>query len=367
MSAESEHEPHVHSQATPTDPPPDEPLPTEYAGAGLEAGGDPQFIPSPGEDIRADQPGMAPPAGAPGPAPPPRRPDHGRHDPPQAGPKPPPRTTDAQGMSSGGRLVANMMLIALGAGLMAGGFALGRAYAPPRPPGEVSNQMPPDAVAKEDMKKTTDQVEKLRTDLDGLGKRVDARPDYGPDVKMIRDDLTALKGTVTDYPARLDSLTQKVDTVSRTQMAQSGGGADPRGDVDKRLADLSAVVDNLRSELNSRPSAANPPRDVNAEGQAMEQAVGLFRAKKFNEARDAFRKLQATYPDDARVTYYAALSNGWATGDWQNETVRLVNTAMEQEKSGRPGAAQVDAAFANLTKAEGKEWLDGYRQRIKAK
>ena len=69
------------------------------------------------------------------------------------------------------------------------------------------------------------------------------------------------------------------------------------------------------------------------------------------------------HPDDARVWYYSALANGLATKQWKGETEELVNKGVDCEKSGNPAAAEIDAAFSNLTKANGQDWLAYYRKR----
>ena len=75
-----------------------------------------------------------------------------------------------------------------------------------------------------------------------------------------------------------------------------------------------------------------------------------------------FRKLTDEFPKDARVWYYAALSNGLATNQWRGETERLVNQGVEREKAGSPKAPEIDAVMTDLAPAS-KKWLDFYRQR----
>ena len=68
-------------------------------------------------------------------------------------------------------------------------------------------------------------------------------------------------------------------------------------------------------------------------------------------------------PDDARVWYFTALANGLATKQWTGETEELVARGVEREKAGTPPAADIDAAFSDLTRANGKDWLAYYRRR----
>jgi predicted Zn-dependent protease len=97
---------------------------------------------------------------------------------------------------------------------------------------------------------------------------------------------------------------------------------------------------------------------------AMGQGVDLFKAGKYKEASDVFRKLTESNPDDARVWYYAALSRGSATKDWGGETTRLVEKGIEREKAGTPDSAKIDSVFTDLNAAF-RPWLDAYRKMAK--
>ena len=94
----------------------------------------------------------------------------------------------------------------------------------------------------------------------------------------------------------------------------------------------------------------------------MDDAVKLFKANKFKEAEDQFLKMTEANPNDARVWYFAALSNGLATGKWDGKTAELVQKGIEREKAGSPKPAEIDTAFRDLTTATGKDWLAGYRK-----
>jgi hypothetical protein len=94
---------------------------------------------------------------------------------------------------------------------------------------------------------------------------------------------------------------------------------------------------------------------------SLDQGAELFKAGKYKEASDAFKKLTESNPNDARVWYYAALSRGSATKDWLGETVRMVQKGIEREKAGSPEGAKIDAAFADLNPTF-KKWLGTYRE-----
>lgn len=369
MPSETDHPEHQQPEHPSSDQPSDSPEYAEQSASEIASPGhSPAFVASPPPDPQAAH---SPPRTNPKPP-----------DQPQAGSAPPVvKPGSSPAMSSGTRLVANLLLIALGAGLMAGGFGLGRLYAPPRPPGETADKpTAADMVKPEDFKKLNDEVVKQKSTLDDLSKQITSRPDYRPEIEMQRDKLTQLSGMVSEFNSRFDSINQKLETISRTQTAQSGDAPAPT-DLSRRVTDIAQIVDNLRADLNARGGTSNaravssgdsangngnpPHQDLIGDAQAMEQAVDLFKDKKYPQARDAFRKLQAVYPTDARVWYYSALANGFTTGDWLNETQRLVNVGIEREKAGTPDSTKIDAMFAGLTPATGRGWLADYRKRVK--
>ena len=69
--------------------------------------------------------------------------------------------------------------------------------------------------------------------------------------------------------------------------------------------------------------------------------------------------------NDARVDYYAALAHGFATGQRRGEVERLVARGIEHEAAGEPERSKIDEAFADLSAAQGKDWLAAYRKRAR--
>jgi len=104
--------------------------------------------------------------------------------------------------------------------------------------------------------------------------------------------------------------------------------------------------------------------DTHVDDAKLSQGIELFKQGKYNDAYAYFEKLKQTHPDDARVWYYAALSSGISTRKWveDSEARRLVLKGVEREKAGTPPAPEIDAAFRDLTKMTGKEWLEYYRK-----
>jgi TolA-binding protein len=212
------------------------------------------------------------------------------------------------------------------------------------------------------------------------------------DVKAIKSELDGISGQVKELQAKiegmpkaashdvLEKLQAKVDELSKGDEAMSKkfDDLDGRvGSVDKSLAQVREEVGSLKGDVKkvsetamasatteSRPDEAAKPADVNVEDQAVSQGADLYEAGKYKEANDTFRKATEAAPNDARVWYFAALSNGMATNQWQGETIRLVSKGVEREKAGTPDSAKIDQMFAKLP-AKQKAWLEYYRKTAK--
>ena len=323
----------------------------------------PQFddSPPPRDDphgTETDQPGTPPPAGAP-------------TSPGLAKPADAPRPSLAAQQAAPARqstvsIMSTITMSVATAGLIMGGYALYRAFAPPRPPGEVTSGEMGDMVKKEDLKKATDRMDQIATDLDQAKKQIEARPDYAPQLKMQADRLNELSQSVSQMTPMFDSVNQKLDTLGKVQGTTAPGRIDA---MDKQVEEMARALDALRANVASIQRAgggggASTNAEAALEMQAMDSAVELFKAQKYTEARDAFVKLQASTPNDARVWYLAAIANGFATGVWVGETERMVNTGLDHEKAGQPSSGRIDSTLAFLTPNTGKAWLADYRKRI---
>jgi hypothetical protein len=96
----------------------------------------------------------------------------------------------------------------------------------------------------------------------------------------------------------------------------------------------------------------------------LDLAIGLFQEGQYTQARQVLVRLQRARPQDARVSYYSALTNGLTTGVWDGETKMLLDKAVKRERAGTPSRAQVDAAMAGLKPEQGKSWLARQRQQV---
>ncbi len=181
-------------------------------------------------------------------------------------------------------------------------------------------------------------------------------------------DVPADSERITKRLAEVDGRLQAVGHEADEARSLARAASDSAKDRDK-VAALETQIKSLRDEIaklrDATPKAA-PVRVATANDLA--PAVNLLRDRQFPGASAAFRTLTASHPDDARVWYYAALANGYATGQWRGETEDLVNKGVDRERAGTPSAAEVDAAFAEiLPPGPGRDWLSFYRQRAAAK
>jgi TolA-binding protein len=225
---------------------------------------------------------------------------------------------------------------------------------------------------------TTARMSDLSGKLDELRSRVDKLPKA-----LTAQDLNPLKERL----ALLDELSRKVDAVGQRVNSLPGKIDQDSRNITTLTADLAGMrneVASLRNNIHASaekpstravkpsddsekprtPSTSEPPREISPPVSSLLQSgIESYQKKQYSDASTVFAGLVKTQPDDARIWYYAALSRGFATGDWKGETERLVTQGVEREKAGKPTKTQIDAAFADLTTATGKDWLAFYRRR----
>jgi cell division protein FtsB len=203
------------------------------------------------------------------------------------------------------------------------------------------------------------EVERLKEQIASLSKGIEKnaqRPNDEPRLKAIEDRLTELGKSIADLADRSDAMNKQFASMNTGQTTVTG----PRvGAIEERVDELAATLESLRSTLPK--IAASPVAE--ASGNEMDRAIELFKQTKWAEAHNAFGRLELTMPDDARVWYFAGLTNGLSTKDWRGESARLANEGVTREKAGKPDKVLIDAAFADLTAATGKDWLAFFRNR----
>jgi TolA-binding protein len=194
------------------------------------------------------------------------------------------------------------------------------------------------------------------TDLEPLNHRLTA-------VEDLRGKVQALESRINPLPLQLEDDGRKITTMMadidgvRKQVASLQTELTTKLKADKPSAKRDTM---LAETSHERAREIEPPRK-----ELLQREIDLFRQKKYDQASDAFDSLTRTKPDDARVWYFAALSRGLATRDWQGQTEKLVTEGVEREKAGTPEKSQIDSAFADLTAETGKDWLAFYRRRAR--
>lgn len=226
---------------------------------------------------------------------------------------------------------------------------------------KLSKSEQPIKDTAEQAKKADEQlkpdVEKLKTRVQDLAKTMEERPappNYAPQFKAIDDRISDLGKSLADLTDRYNTLNKQLAAVGSGETLATSPKFEA---VEKRIAEVSGTVEALKAEVSALTTPSALAMD------AFGQSVKLFKEGKWAEAKDAFTRLQAIMGDDARVWYFSALANGLATRDWKGESDRLAAEGMARERAGKPEKAKIDAAFADLTTATGKDWLAYYRSR----
>jgi hypothetical protein len=201
----------------------------------------------------------------------------------------------------------------------------------------------------------------LGRELARLEGRLNARtnappaPPAPPDLAPLRtriDDLVKESQRLSPLPATFESLRQRVDALDKGLNAL-------RTDVAAVPKQLDASLNALKDAMVSRPA----PDPVSPADIARDLGAALFREGKYPAAREVFLTLVQNYPNDARLWYFAALTNGLTSGDWAGESEGMVRRGLACEQKGRPKRSDIDAQFSTFTKEQGKDWLEEWRKR----
>ena len=165
------------------------------------------------------------------------------------------------------------------------------------------------------------------------------------------DELAKSLAVLGPVPDRLSKLDARV------------GGLDAAVQGFKeKFAGLTAEVQKIKAAPRPADSVVRPRISVALDARSFAEAVGLFKASKYQEAENAFKKMEASGVGDARVAYYEAFVHAMLTGDWRGQEVtRLAGKGAALEKAGKPAAVEIDEAFADL-QADLKPWLAFFRK-----
>ena len=223
---------------------------------------------------------------------------------------------------------------------------------------------------KNDLAKLTGQLEALSAKVAGLPK-----PPPPPDLKPIQaklDDLSKSVASVQGVSAKLDQVDAQVKSleagvkstgVKVSALAldvQSASAAAAKAHADAAKA-MTAASTPAPAASTPAPASTTAKPEEDKDATSLAQGADLFKAGKYKEADEVFKKLAGASPKDARVYYYAALTNGLTTQDWQNETVKIATQGADLEKSGATKPADIDTAFSGLPENL-KPWLVYFRK-----
>jgi hypothetical protein len=238
----------------------------------------------------------------------------------------------------------------------------------------------PAYATADDARSLREQIDRLSEQVDQVKKRVDDLPKSvdSSDLESLRvrlADLAEANNTLSPLPGKVEHLDSRVSELSemirsiRDDLASLRswvGGPDraepaphSRADSGPRVTTPAPLDDRRRP---ARPASAKPAD--RSESRAMARGAELFRGGRYKDALGVFDRLEISYPDDARVWYYAALSDGFANNSWNGGAVRLVEKGIAREQAGTPPKAEIDAEFHDLTTENGKDWLAAYRKRV---
>jgi hypothetical protein len=216
---------------------------------------------------------------------------------------------------------------------------------------EAAAEPAPAAAGGDELKKL---VEGLAAQVKALEAKVGTlpKPEPAADLKPIQAKLDDLTKSVAPVAA----LSEKVDKLDERLGALDGAVKSVKDETAALSGEVKKVAAGPKPE--SEPKAESTAADTST---TLAQGADLFKAGKYKEAAEVFKKLEAGSPKDARVYYYAALANGLTTGDWKTDTLKIAARGAELEKAGEPRPAEVDAAFSALP-ATLKPWLAYFRK-----
>jgi hypothetical protein len=217
----------------------------------------------------------------------------------------------------------------------------------------------------------SERVDRLDTRVQSIGEQLASVPE-DPELKPIRDKVAE----VDQLGLRVSDLEKKLDKIPN-EIAQNEKqievNADYLDDIKTRLTGMRTTRQASGTAADASPTpeaapagaASEPAKAGDSEAPDFDEALKLFKDRKYAEARDAFLERTELEPDDARNWYMAALANGFASGEWRGETERMVKEGVDRERAGTPSKAEIDAAVGDLTATTGKDWLAAYRKRAR--
>ena len=170
------------------------------------------------------------------------------------------------------------------------------------------------------------------------------------------DEVAQLPARVRHYDNQLETLREEVKSLRNRieSMAGASAGTGPRGASTSGLT-LPSPAASSGPMAEIEPAATDP---------TMALGIDLLQRGQQATAREVFLRLQVAHPNDARVWYFSALSEGLTSGNWDGEAKRLAEKGLECERAGHPSTATIDAALATRTPIKGEDWIASLRRRV---
>lgn len=212
-------------------------------------------------------------------------------------------------------------------------------------------------VKAADLRGMQHSIAQISERIDHLQERLAAMPmpQQPPDLKELQnqvDELARDEKSLADVPARLSALDERITAIDKALMNLR---AQTKTNSGQPRTSFSSAV---------KPGPASRTLDRFPPGSELAQGAEYFQQGQYSRALQVFKRLEDSSPDDARVWYFAALANGLSAGKWNGECARLAEQGVEWERAGKPDSTVVDATFADLTKATGKDWLASHRKHV---
>lgn len=224
---------------------------------------------------------------------------------------------------------------------------------------------------KKQIKHLDDRIDRLSQRIDRVTTPEEETPPVLGTLQIQMSDLAKEVSEVANLPSQVHQLEQRLASVieqmktMRVRRASSTASFDAGEPSDANGASLTkSPVDDESSPDGEATPPAPIDDDTGVADATLDLAIGLFQEGQYPQARQVLVRLQRARPQDARVWYYSALTNGLTTGVWDGETKMLLDKAIKRERAGTPSRAQVDAALAGVKADQGKSWLARQRQPV---
>ena len=235
----------------------------------------------------------------------------------------------------------------------------------------TADPSPPGVAMAEEVVAIKSRVGEIAGQLEKLGKQIESiaqsRPAAVelPGLKPIEVKLAGMVEEARKIPLlidRVDGLSGRVSAADDTLKQLQAQLRETRLAIQPVASQALASTDR-----NSRPGG--PAATVDTAARSTKAVIDLgpgVAAFNKGDYAAACRPFGALGQELSRRREGLVLHRAGQRSDdkqWTGETEELVDRGVEREKAGTPPAADIDAAFSDLTRTNGKDWLAFYRRR----